>query len=91
MRMHWRRQMFTVVLLVGIIMVAGGASGGLPAYIPAQIRGAAAVGIDALFIETHPDPDRAPCDGACQIRLEELDRLVSEVCAIRTAVANARC
>ena len=53
-------------------------------------RAAAAIGVDALFIETHPDPDRAPCDGACQIRLEELDRLVSEVCAIRTAVANAR-
>ena len=52
-------------------------------------RAAVAVGIDALFVETHPDPDRAPCDGACQIRVDDLDRLLDEVCAIRAAIASA--
>ncbi|MFP8877648.1 MAG: 3-deoxy-8-phosphooctulonate synthase, partial [Myxococcota bacterium] len=66
------------------------ASAGDRLFVAPFARAAAAIGIDALFIETHPHPDQAPCDGACQIRLEELDRLVSEVCAIRTAVANAR-
>ena len=36
-------------------------------------RAAAAAGIDALFIETHPDIDNAPCDGPSQISFEELD------------------
>jgi 2-dehydro-3-deoxyphosphooctonate aldolase (KDO 8-P synthase) len=53
-------------------------------------RAAVAVGIDALFVETHPDPDRAPCDGACQIRIDDLDRLLDEVCAIRAAIAPVR-
>ncbi|MGE4651116.1 MAG: 3-deoxy-8-phosphooctulonate synthase [Myxococcota bacterium] len=66
------------------------ASDGDRLFVAPFARAAAAIGVDALFIETHPHPDQAPCDGACQIRLEELDRLVSEVCAIRTAVANAR-
>ena len=43
-------------------------------------------GADRIFLETHPDPERAPCDGACQIRLDDLDRLVADVCAIRRAV-----
>jgi len=53
-------------------------------------RAAVAVGIDALFIEVHPDPERAPCDGLCQIRPAELDRLLAEVCAIRAAIRAAQ-
>jgi 2-dehydro-3-deoxyphosphooctonate aldolase (KDO 8-P synthase) len=49
-------------------------------------RAAVAIGIDALFVEVHHDPDRAPCDALCQIRPDELDRLVTEVCAIRAAL-----
>ncbi len=45
-------------------------------------RAAVAVGIDALFDEVHPDPDRAPCDGLCQLRIEDLDRLLTEIAAI---------
>jgi 2-dehydro-3-deoxyphosphooctonate aldolase (KDO 8-P synthase) len=45
-------------------------------------RAAVAVGIDALFVEVHPDPDRAPCDGLCQLRIEDLDRLLTEIAAI---------
>ena len=53
-------------------------------------RAGAALGVDALFVETHPDPDAAPCDGACQILLEDLDRLLGGVCAIRTALEEHR-
>jgi len=69
---------------------AGGASGGDRQMVAPLARAAVATGIDALFVETHPDPDRAPCDGPCQIRLEELDRLLAEVCAIREALAASR-
>jgi 2-dehydro-3-deoxyphosphooctonate aldolase (KDO 8-P synthase) len=48
-------------------------------------RAAVAVGIDALFVEVHADPDRAPCDGPCQLRVEALDALVGEVSAIAAA------
>lgn len=52
-------------------------------------RAAVATGIDALFVEIHPDPENAPCDGQCQIRVEDLDRLLGEVSAIQAAVGRA--
>jgi 2-dehydro-3-deoxyphosphooctonate aldolase (KDO 8-P synthase) len=62
------------------------ASQGDRRFVAPLARAAAAIGIDALFVEVHPDPDHAPCDAQCQIRPDELDRLVTEVCAIRTAL-----
>jgi 2-dehydro-3-deoxyphosphooctonate aldolase (KDO 8-P synthase) len=67
-----------------------GASGGDRASVGPLARAAVAVGIDALFVEVHPDPARAPCDGACQLRTEELDRLLREVCAIDSALPARR-
>ena len=51
---------------------AGGSSGGLTGFIPAQVRGAVAVGVDALFIETHPDPEHALSDGTTMIPLDRM-------------------
>jgi 2-dehydro-3-deoxyphosphooctonate aldolase (KDO 8-P synthase) len=65
------------------------ASSGDRRYVAPLARAAVALGIDALFIETHPDPENAPCDGACQIRLPELDALLAEVIAIREVVDRA--
>jgi 2-dehydro-3-deoxyphosphooctonate aldolase (KDO 8-P synthase) len=65
-----------------------GASSGDRRFVAPLARAAAALGVDALFVETHPDPEKAPCDGACQILLEDLDMLLGEVCAIRTALAE---
>ena len=56
---------------------AGGSTGGLPTFIPAQIRGAAAVGIDALFIETHPQPETALSDGATMVPLEYMKSVLT--------------
>jgi 2-dehydro-3-deoxyphosphooctonate aldolase (KDO 8-P synthase) len=49
-------------------------------------RAAVAAGVDALFVEVHPDPDRAPCDGLCQLRIEDLDRLLAVLSAIAAVV-----
>jgi 2-dehydro-3-deoxyphosphooctonate aldolase (KDO 8-P synthase) len=62
------------------------ASSGDRRFVMPLARAAVAAGVDALFVESHPDPEHAPCDGPCQIRLSDLDRLVAEVCAIRRAV-----
>jgi 2-dehydro-3-deoxyphosphooctonate aldolase (KDO 8-P synthase) len=70
---------------------AGGSSGGDRQMVAPLARAAVATGIDALFVEVHPDPDRAPCDSPCQIRIEDLDLLLAEVCAIREALAASRC
>jgi 2-dehydro-3-deoxyphosphooctonate aldolase (KDO 8-P synthase) len=67
---------------------AAGASSGDRRAVPLLARAAVAAGVDALFVETHPDPDRAPCDGACQIRIDALDRLLADVCAIRAAITS---
>jgi 2-dehydro-3-deoxyphosphooctonate aldolase (KDO 8-P synthase) len=45
-------------------------------------RAAVAVGIDALFVEVHPEPERAPCDGPSQIDFAALGRLLGEVEAL---------
>jgi 2-dehydro-3-deoxyphosphooctonate aldolase (KDO 8-P synthase) len=54
----------------------GGASGGAREFIPPLTLGAVAAGADGLFLETHPDPDRAPSDGPNMMPLRLLDDLV---------------
>ena len=49
-------------------------------------RAAVATGVDALCVEVHPEPERAPCDTHCQLRLEGLDRLLGEIVAISEVV-----
>jgi len=57
----------------------GGASGGQREYAPVLARAAVAVGVAAVFIETHPDPDRAPSDGPNMIPLREMPVLVARL------------
>ncbi|HEY1270275.1 MAG TPA: 3-deoxy-8-phosphooctulonate synthase [Candidatus Binatia bacterium] len=57
----------------------GKASGGERRYIPALARAAAAVGIDALFMEVHEDPDRALSDGPNSLALADLEALLKRV------------
>jgi 2-dehydro-3-deoxyphosphooctonate aldolase (KDO 8-P synthase) len=54
----------------------GGASGGQREFVPVLARAAVAVGVAAVFIETHPDPDRAPSDGPNMVPLAELPALL---------------
>jgi len=62
-----------------------GASGGRREFVAPLARAAVAVGIDALFVEAHPEPERAPCDGPSQITFAALDRLLGEVRALDRA------
>jgi 2-dehydro-3-deoxyphosphooctonate aldolase (KDO 8-P synthase) len=66
----------------------GGSSGGDRRYVAPLARAAVAAGIDALFIETHHDISKAPCDGPSQISFEDLDRLLAEVRAIDSALRS---
>jgi len=66
---------------------ADGSSGGDPEYIPALVRAAVAAGCDHLFLETHPNPERAPSDGSNMLSLERLDDLIREVLAIRSVLS----
>ncbi|MFQ5894539.1 MAG: 3-deoxy-8-phosphooctulonate synthase [Nitrospinota bacterium] len=60
----------------------GSASGGDRAFIPHLARAAVACGCHALFIEVHPEPDRAPSDGPNMLPLRDLEPLLREVQAI---------
>jgi len=64
---------------------AEGASGGQRALAPALARAAIAVGIDGLFLEVHPDPDAAPCDGPNMLPLDSVPGLLKQLLAIREA------
>jgi len=66
----------------------GNISGGMPQYILPLARAAAAVGIDALFIETHPDPPNAKSDAASQLRLDLVEPMLLEVMAIDKVVKD---
>jgi 2-dehydro-3-deoxyphosphooctonate aldolase (KDO 8-P synthase) len=57
----------------------GKVSGGDRQYIPALARAAAAVGVDALFMEVHEDPDRALSDGPNSLALKDLEQLLARV------------
>jgi 2-dehydro-3-deoxyphosphooctonate aldolase (KDO 8-P synthase) len=66
---------------------AGDATDGDRRFVAPLARAAVAVGVDALFVEVHPEPSRAPCDGPSQIDLAALETLLVQVCAIRDALA----
>ncbi len=63
-------------------------SGGEREFAPVLARAAMAVGVAAVFIETHPDPDRAPSDGPNMIPLREMPALIARLKAF-DALAKA--
>lgn len=54
----------------------GGSSGGKREFAPVMARAAVAIGVGAVFLETHEDPDNAPSDGPNMIYLNEMPELV---------------
>jgi len=65
---------------------AGSASGGDRRFAPPLARAAAAIGVDGLFLETHPCPDEALCDGPNSLALDSLPRVLREVKRIAQAL-----
>jgi 2-dehydro-3-deoxyphosphooctonate aldolase (KDO 8-P synthase) len=59
----------------------GTSSGGEREFVPVLARAAVAVGVAGVFIETHPDPDRAPSDGPNMVPLVEFEGLVRTLMA----------
>jgi 2-dehydro-3-deoxyphosphooctonate aldolase (KDO 8-P synthase) len=67
---------------------AGDASGGERQFVPVLARAAVAAGVDAVFMEVHEDPERAPCDGPSSLTPAMADSLLGELVAIRRALGQ---
>lgn len=65
----------------------GSSSGGQREYVPYLARAASAIGIDALFMEVHENPDQALSDGPNMIPLDQLEILLKQILAIREALS----
>ncbi len=59
----------------------GTSSGGQREFVPVLARAAVAVGVDAVFMETHQDPDNAPSDGPNMVPLNEFEALAADLIA----------
>ena len=66
----------------------GGRSGGQREFIPPLTRAAMAAGIDGLFMEVHPDPDKALCDGPNCWPLDQVEDLLKQLLAVRASVSG---
>lgn len=66
----------------------GSATGGNRRMVEPLARAAVSIGIDALFLETHPDPDRSPSDGPNMVPLDRLEALLVRLLKIRELVTS---
>ena len=57
----------------------GSCSGGQREFVPVLARAAVAVGVAGIFMEVHPDPDKAPCDGPNMLVLKDVPNLLAEL------------
>lgn len=64
----------------------GGRSGGQREFAPVLAKAAVATGVDGIFMEVHPDPDKALCDGPNSLRLDTLPDLLQSLKRIRQAL-----
>jgi 2-dehydro-3-deoxyphosphooctonate aldolase (KDO 8-P synthase) len=67
----------------------GTSSGGEREFVAVLARAAVAVGVAGVFIETHPDPDNAPCDGPNMVPLREFEALVKTLMQFDALAKNA--
>jgi len=65
---------------------AGSSSAGQRDYAPVLARAAVAAGVDGIFMEVHPDPDKALCDGPNSLQLDTLEPVLEQLAAIRALV-----
>ena len=67
----------------------GDKSGGQRQFVPYLARAAAAIGVDAVFMEIHQDPDNAPSDGPNMVPLARLEEVLQQVLAVRAGFETA--
>ena len=65
---------------------AGGISGGQREFVPAMARAALAAGANGVFLETHPNPEKAISDAASQVPLDELPELIESLLRVWSAM-----
>ncbi len=65
---------------------AGTASGGEREFVPVLARAAVAAGVDGVFLEVHPNPDGAPCDGPNMLPLSQVADLLTTLAEIHRLV-----
>jgi 2-dehydro-3-deoxyphosphooctonate aldolase (KDO 8-P synthase) len=65
---------------------SGGVSGGRPDMIETIARAGVAVGVDGIFMETHPDPANALSDGANMLKLDKVEQLLRNLYSIRLSI-----
>jgi 2-dehydro-3-deoxyphosphooctonate aldolase (KDO 8-P synthase) len=68
----------------------GSASGGERQFVPLLARAAVAAGVDGIFMEVHPEPDRALCDGPNMWPLDRLESLLAQLIAIDAAARSEK-
>jgi 2-dehydro-3-deoxyphosphooctonate aldolase (KDO 8-P synthase) len=86
----WMRELGIPVLFDGTHSVQqpgaeGGRSGGLREMVAPLVRAAVAVGVDGIYLEVHPNPDRSPSDAANCLSPEMFELVLDQVVAVRTA------
>jgi len=64
----------------------GSSSGGRREFVEGLSRAAVAFGCDGLFLEVHPDPDRALCDGPNMVNIKELEKILRQAKSIEEAL-----
>lgn len=69
----------------------GGATGGNREFVWPLARAAVATGVDAVFLETHPNPDQSPSDGANMVPLADVERLLGQLRDIAQLGAKWAC
>jgi 2-dehydro-3-deoxyphosphooctonate aldolase (KDO 8-P synthase) len=67
---------------------SGSSSGGQREFIPPLARAAVGAGVDGIFLEVHPDPDHALCDGPNSLPLTQVEPLLRTLLKIHTAAAS---
>ena len=67
---------------------SSGVTGGRPDLIGTIAKAGIAVGVDGIFVETHPDPGEAMSDGANMLKLEKLEGLLKRLVKIRKAISS---
>lgn len=69
-------------------LLGGPTTGGQREMVPCWARAAVAVGCDAVFLETHPDPDKAESDGPNMVFLDQLETLLMQLTRLRETVLS---
>jgi len=67
---------------------AGGSSGGQREFIPPLARAAVAAGLDGIFMEVHPRPEKALCDGPNSMNLDQVESLLKTLLKIHAVVSQ---